>query len=110
MNWKVVYLPEAEKDLRNLDGAERILVQKAIKKVSTNPLPDYEGGYGKPLGNHSKTRLAGLLKIKLKAAGIRIVYKLIRTDTEMLIVVIGARADEAVYETAQKRATMFRAE
>ena len=43
--------------------------------------------------------------MKLKAAGIRVVYKLIRTETEMLVVVIGARADDEVYETAQKRAS-----
>ena len=103
MSWRVVYLPEAEKDLKALDGSQRILVLKAIKKVSTNPLPMEEGGYGKPLGNHAATKLAGLLKVKLKAAGIRIVYKLIRTETEMLIVVIGARADDEVYETAQNR-------
>ena len=39
MNWKVAYLPEAEKDLKDLDGSQRLLVLKAIKKVSTNPLP-----------------------------------------------------------------------
>lgn len=104
MNWKIVYLPEAEKDLQDLDGSQRFLVQKALKKVSANPLPMDEGGYGKPLGNHSATKLAGFLKVKLKAAGIRIVYKLIRTETEMLVVVIGARADDEVYETAQNRA------
>ena len=44
------------------------------------------------------------LKIKLKSAGIRVVYKLIKTETEMLVVVIGARADDEVYDTAQHRA------
>lgn len=104
MKWKVIYLPEVEKDLRDLDGSQRILVRKAIEKVRLNPLPSDEGGYGKPLGNHSSTKLTGLLKIKLKAAGIRIVYKLIRTESEMLIIVIGARADDEVYEIAQNRA------
>ena len=103
MSWKVVYLPEAEKDLKDLDGSQRLLVLKAIRKVSTNPLPMDEGGYGKPLGNHTSAKLAGLFKVKLKAAGIRIVYQLIRTETEMLVVVIGARGDDEVYKTAQKR-------
>ena len=103
MNWDIQYLPEAVKDLRSLDGSQRVLVLKAIQKVATNPLPENEGGYGKPLGNHSDTKLAGLLKIKLRGAGIRIVYKLIRTETEMLVVVIGARADDEVYEAAQHR-------
>ncbi len=103
MNWNVVYLPEAVKDMKKLAGNQQILVAKAIKKVSQNPLPENEGGYGKPLGNHNDTKLAGLMKIKLKSAGLRIVYQLIRTDTEMIIVVIGARADDEVYDIAQKR-------
>ncbi len=104
MNWNVKYLPEAEKDLMSLDGSQRILVRKAIKKVSQNPLPIAEGGYGKPLGNHSRTNLSGFLKIKLRDADIRIVYKIIRTETEMLVIIIGARADDEVYEHAQNRA------
>lgn len=103
MTWKVVFLPEVEKDLRKLDGSQRNLVFKAIKKVQTNPLPVSEGGYGKPLGARNESNLTGLLKIKLSAAGLRVVYKLIRTETEMLIVVIGARADSEVYEIAQRR-------
>ena len=103
MNWKLSYLPEAAKDLKSLDGSQRILVVKAINKVLENPLPDYEGGYGKPLGNRSGSDLSGFLKIKLKNAGIRVVYKLIRTETEMLVVVVGARADSEVYDIALHR-------
>jgi hypothetical protein len=36
--------------------------------------------------------------------GIRIVYKIIKADTIMKIVVIAARADDEVYEIAAKRA------
>ena len=104
MNWKLVYLPEAAKDLKNLAGNQRLMVVKAIGKVLQNPLPVTEGGYGKPLGNKQGNDLAGFLKIKLRDVGMRVVYKLIRTETEMLVVVIGARADDEVYETAQHRA------
>ncbi|MBO4468155.1 MAG: type II toxin-antitoxin system RelE/ParE family toxin [Clostridia bacterium] len=103
MNWKLAFLPEAVKDLKNLDGSQRLLVLKSIKKVQTNPLPICEGGYGKPLGNKNGKNLSGFLKIKLRDAGIRVVYKLIKTETQMLIVVIGARADDEVYEIADKR-------
>jgi len=75
MNWEVEYLPEAESDLKSLDGSQRILVLKAIKKVKQNPLSVYEGGYGKPLGNKNGNDLTGFLKVKLKSAGLRIVYK-----------------------------------
>lgn len=103
MNWELKFLPEAEKDLKKLDGNERILISKAIKKVLTNPISIYEGGYGKPLGNKSGTDLTGLYKIKLKGAGLRVIYKLIRTDTFMLVIVVGARADDEVYKIAEKR-------
>jgi hypothetical protein len=39
----------------------------------------------------------------LKKLGVRIVYKLIRTETIMQIIVIAARADGEVYEIAAKR-------
>ena len=56
MNWKLVYLPEAAKDLKNLAGNQRLMVVKAIGKVLQNPLPVTEGGYGKPLGNKQGNR------------------------------------------------------
>ena len=97
------YLPEALEDLRKLDGSQRILIRKAIQKVSGNPLPETEGGYGKLLGNKSNTNLSGFLKIKLRGADLRIVYKLICQGDSILIIVIGAREDDEVYETAQRR-------
>ncbi len=103
MNWDLEFLPEAQKDLSNLAGNQRILVAKAIKKVQQNPVSVYDGGYGKPLGNKGSSNLAGFYKVKLRDAGLRIVYKLIQTKTSMLVVVIGARADDEVYELAEKR-------
>lgn len=73
MNWTVEYLPEAEKALKNSDGSQRILVLKAIKNVQQNPLPVEENGYGRPLGNHDSANLAGLLNIKPRASGLRVV-------------------------------------
>ena len=103
MKWVLKYLPEAAKDFKNLAGNQRIVVAKAIDKVLENPLPIQEGGYGKPLGNKHGRNLSGLLKIKLRGTGIRVVYKLIRTESEMLVVVIGVREDDDVYETAERR-------
>lgn len=37
MSWTLEYLPEAEKDLKALDGSQRLLVLKAIKKVQQIP-------------------------------------------------------------------------
>lgn len=103
MTWNIEYLPEVNKDFKELDSSQRAKVFKAIKKVCNNPLSQSEGGYGKPLGNKNGKNLTGCYKIKLKASGLRVVYKLIRTDDKMLVIVVGARADEEVYELADKR-------
>lgn len=103
MSWEIQYLPEALDDLRRLDGSQRVQVLKAIKKVSENPLHDTERGYRKPLGSRNRTNLSGFLKIKLKEAGLRVVYQLVRHEGKMLLIVVGARTDDEVYETAQRR-------
>lgn len=107
MKWALVFLPEAKNDLKCLAGNQRIFIAKTLEKVRQNPLPDYEGGYGKPLGNKGSKNLTGFLKIKLKNAGLRVVYQLKKTDTEMLVIVIGARADEEVYEIASNRISKY---
>lgn len=104
MNWTVEFLPEARKDIKSLDKSQWVLIQKALKKVSQNPLPVMEGGYGKPLSGS----LAGCYKIKLRTAGLRTVYKLQRTETSMLVIVVDVRADEEVYELAEKRVQKYR--
>ena len=94
MRWQIEYLEEAKKDLKKLDRSTQIIVLKGIDKVSENPLPAQQGGYGKPLGNKSGTNLTNLLKIKFRDIGIRVVYKVEYTATVMKIIVISARADE----------------
>lgn len=103
MMFKIHYSPLALKDLYKLDRSVQERVVKAIKKVSKNPLPNYEGGYGKPLGRQGNTKLTGFLKIKLKKDGVRVVYKLIKEKTVMYIIVIGVRTDDEVYLEANKR-------
>ena len=103
MNWYDKYLPEAREDIHKLDGSQRKLVRKAIEKVKKSPLPADEGGYGKPLGHKQGTNLTSFLKVKLRASGLRIVYKLERSESSFLVVIVGVRADEEVYKEAQSR-------
>lgn len=103
MSWQVTYTPEAAKDVARLDGSQRKEYAEAINKVSQNPLPQQEGGYGKPLANKGGRNLTGLFKVKLRGAGLRIIYALERRDEEMVIVVVGARADDEVYDIALER-------
>ena len=103
MSWSITFHKAAIHDVENLDGSCKAQVVKAIQKVAENPLPYTEGGYGKPLGNKDNTNLTGCLKIKLKKAGLRVVYRLVRTKQEMNIIVISIRSDSEVYKLAEKR-------
>lgn len=103
MAWKIEYTKDAEKDLKKLDRSQQLQTLKAIQKVSANPLPNTEGGYGKPLGNHLSGNLAGYLKIKLLKLGLRVIYCLVRENNNMKIIIISVRDDETVYKLAQQR-------
>lgn len=101
--WIIEYLPEAIDDIKKLDGSVRIQVAKAIAKIGTNPLSQQDGGYGKPLGNKMGLNLSGLLKVKLKQSGIRIIYEIIKEKDGVTIIIVGMRADNEVYKQAADR-------
>ena len=103
MAWEVAFLREALDDLRRLDGSVRTRVLKAIQKAASNPVSQREGGYGKPLGRHGAVDLVGLFKIKLRSDGIRVVYRLERLEGRMLVVVVGVRTNDDVYDEAARR-------
>ena len=104
--WEVSLKKEAEKDFRQLDGSQKKIVVKMLEKLVENPLPKNRGGYGTPLGNDSTTGdLSGLLKLKARGSGIRIVYKLIEVENRSEVIVIGMREKKEGYKTAAKRST-----
>ena len=78
-------------------------IYAGIKKVSSNPLPQSEGGYGKPLGNVDGSDLTGFFKIKYRGIGIRVVYAIVRDKEVMNIIVVSIRSDNHSYKLAQKR-------
>lgn len=96
-------MEEAKKDIQKLERSATIQVLKGIQKVSQNPLPVQEGGYGKTLGNKNGVNLTNLLKIKFRDLGIRVVYKIERMEDVMKIIVISARTDEQVYREAARQ-------
>ena len=103
IEWAIEYTKEAESDLKNLDHSQQLQVLKAIDKVSENPLPNSEGGYGKSLGNRMSANLTGYLKIKLLKLGLRVVYGLVREKNIMRIIIISVRDDDTVYKMVKKR-------
>lgn len=103
MTWSIEFLEEAQRDLEKLDHSVQLQVIKGIQKVSQNPLPVQEGGYGKPLGHKNGDNLTNLLKIKFRNLGIRVVYKVEQVDGIMKIIIVSARTNEQVYKDAVKR-------
>ncbi len=101
--WIVKFSPEAKKDMKKLDNSLRTRVLVGIRKVKENPLPQSEGGFGKPLGNVGGTDLTGFFKIKYRGIGIRVVYTIVRTNEIMNIVVVSMREDSESYKLASKR-------
>jgi mRNA interferase RelE/StbE len=101
--WALEFLTEAVDDLREIDFSIRKHVLKAIDKVINNPVSKELGGYGTPLGNKRGNNLSGLYKLKLRDAGIRVVYALYEKDNILTVVVVGVRSENAVYQEAYKR-------
>lgn len=102
MEWKIEYIKEAQKDLKKLDPYNRKKILKAINKTAERPLPPPDG-IGKPLGNHTNSKLSGYYKIKLRGLGYRVVYKLVTDRKIMRVVVISIRDDDAVYKEVERR-------
>ena len=99
MIWSPRYHPKAEKELDELDFGIKMQYYNVLERVLLNPLPKPEGGHGKPL----RGKLAGCCKIVLKSAGLRVVYKVHRTEKEMYIYIISIRDDGYVYKETEKR-------
>ena len=54
-------------------------------------------------GKSQRHQVAGFLKVKLRGAGLRIVYRLHQEGEQILVIVIGFREDSEVYEEAERR-------
>lgn len=102
--WDYSLIKAAQKDFQKLDGSQKKIVVKMLEKLRENPLPKSQGGYGTYLGNDATSgNLSGLLKLKARGFGIRIVYELIEVENRSVVIVIGMREDKEVYKTATNR-------
>ena len=108
--WTAKYLKEAVNDLKKLDSSVQRMVLAGIAKVSQNPLPQSEGGYGKPLGKKGGRNLTGFFKIKYKGIAIRVVYTLVREEKVFNIVAVSERDENHCYDLAAKRKQAYKDE
>ena len=94
--------PDASKEYNKLDNSVIEIVNKIIDEL------EYRADkIGKNLSNLSSTKLAGCKEIKLRDAGIRIIFRITNEIVEVLKVVyiytIEKRSDDSVFKIADKR-------
>ena len=94
----ILFIPEAVKDYKSLDGSIKILVNEKIDKLKENPF------LGEALGNKNNIDLTGFYKIYVAKKSHRIVYRIVKNKIEIIeIWGIGKRDKMKIYEIIGKR-------
>lgn len=94
MVWNVIYHPDVRDDLDQLGSAAANRILDAIDERIKNGEPDKSG-------KQLRKGLHGCRRIRV--GGTRIVYRVDGKAIEVLIVAVGARRDDEIYEVAQRR-------
>ncbi len=94
MAWTLAYHPEVQDDFRRLGRVEARNIQTVIIERLQNGEPEKTG---KPLHG----ALAGYRRLRTGAT--RIVYRTDKNKIEILVIAVGMRRDDEVYEKANKR-------
>jgi mRNA interferase RelE/StbE len=94
MAWTLAYHPDVQDDFRKLGRVEARNIQAVIIDRLQNGEPDKAG---KPLHG----ALAGYRRLRTGAT--RIVYRVDGRKIEVLVIAVGMRRDDEVYEKANRR-------
>ena len=93
MNYKLKFLPTALKEWKKLDNSIQIQFKKKLKERLN--FPHVPGSQLSSFENH--------YKIKLRASGFRLVYEVVDKEICILIIAVGKKDKNQVYNTARKR-------
>lgn len=91
----------AREDVRDLDGAARKRVLRALKKLEEEPEKR-----GQPLGSRTDGNLTGFRKLVVGDREFRIIYRVERQEV-VVVWVIGSRADDECYHMAVSRLRLY---
>ena len=95
MLYKIQWTKNSKKDYEDLDGSQRIFVDKALNRIRKN---------GMEAGHPLRGDLKQCNKLKHKKMGLRIIFREVKGRLQVIqIVVIGKRDNDGVYKTAKKR-------
>ena len=95
MNYKygLKFLPTALKEWKKLDSTIQSQLKKKLKERLQNPHVPASRLHG--FENH--------YKIKLRASGYRLVYEILEREIVVLVVAVGKKDKNLVYQKASKR-------
>ena len=95
--YEIIYNKLSQKDYDNLEGSQKIFVNKGLAKIQQD---------GMAVGEALHGNLSGCNKLKNKKLGLRIVFTQRKRGIEIIeIVAIGKRSDKEVYVDAEYRLT-----
>lgn len=94
----IILTPEAQEDIRALDGSARKLVLNGLNKLKE--APDQRGA---PLGSRASGNLTGLRKLVIGNRKYRIVYRVEADGVIIVVWVVGSRVDSECYDLAVAR-------
>lgn len=99
MEYKIVFIPEAVNDYKELDGSIKKSITTKIEELKINPF------LGEKLGYKFNIDLTGFFKIYAHGKKYRIVYRLITPEKIEVLEIwgIGKREKEEIYRTIGKR-------
>ena len=94
----ILFIPEAVKEYKSLDGSIKKLVNQKIDMLEENPF------LGEALGKKDNIDLTGYYKIYVAKKSYRIVYRIIKHKIEIIeIWGIGKRDKMEIYKNISKR-------
>lgn len=98
----IILTPEAQEDIRALDGSARKLIMNGLKKLKDSP-----GQRGAPLGSHTSGNLTGLRKLVVGNRQYRVVFRVDADESIVVVWVVGSRVDAECYDLAVARLEMY---
>ena len=93
MSYELAFLPSALKEWRKLGGAVREQFKKKLAERLVQPR----------VASDALSGLADCYKIRLRAAGYRLVYRVEDERVTVVVVAVGKRERNAVYRAAARR-------
>jgi len=93
MIYKLIFIKKSEKEWKKLDFSIREQFKKKLKKRLENPHVEHD----------KLSSFSNIYKIKLRSSGFRLAYEVVDEKVIVVVLSVGKREDNAVYDKIVKR-------